>query len=553
MCGIAGYIGTHSPIIILLNILESLEYRGYDSAGFAYIKDNKIQSHKTINRIKSFNKYKNAKITNTPIIGHTRWATNGKVSINNAHPHFDNNNSIALVHNGIIENAQELIKKYNLNCKSDTDSEIIPCLISKFDIKKTVNLLKGYFSFIFIKLNNPDKIYAVRHGLPLIIGKSKHGYSISSDLSSLPQDTDQYYTLKDQSITSIALDNISTTNFDNKILQCNFIPYEKHQTNNKKNTKYNSTLEHEINEQLNILPKLLKRKIEFQLPKKSKILIVGCGSAYNAGLFGKFIIEDILSLPTTIEYSSQLHYLPSTYDLVILISQSGETKDTIDVAKQIQDIPKIGICNVENSYLSTLCDQMIYTESGFERSVAATKSLTSQMLIFIKLALENKTQNITIDNILLKLALTIPLPSIPAKGYILIGHDILYSIAKEGALKLVELTYKMAQSYPANELKHGPLALINKDINIILIGHSSHYTKLLNTANEIKLRDGRLILIVDKKLDLDIEQIIIPSDNIYIFALLATIIIQRLTLNEATRCNNDIDRPRHLAKSVTVN
>ncbi len=597
MCGIVGYVGKKDAVSVIVNGLKNLEYRGYDSAGIALNINNDIVIYKSVGKIINLEKILDKNIHSNLGIGHTRWATHGEVTINNSHPHQVGN--ITLVHNGIIENYEELKKeliKYNYSFNSDTDTEIICAYIDYLyqkdkDIIKVLtkikNIVRGSYA-LGILVKDDNKLYATRKDSPLIVAHSKDGNYIASDVPAILKYTSSYYLLDDYDVAVLDCDNITFYN-DGKIITKKLNTFDFNMETSLKNG-YEHYMLKEINEidtlANNLIHLYLKDKDTLlnkipDLSKYKKIDIVGCGSAYHAGLIGKVLIEEYANIPVDVEVASEYRYKKLFLDkdtLVILISQSGETADTLAslrIAKH-KGCNTLAIVNVAGSSIARESDDVLYINAGCEIAVATTKAYSLQvlMLSFIALAISvrnGQTNDNDFDDILKDY---FKLPSllrkeidrdnldIASKIYnkediFFIGRGIDYALSLEGSLKLKEISYIHSESYPAGELKHGTISLIEKGTPVIaVITDKNIYEKTISNIKEVKSRGAYVILITNNDLDVESnfydEKIVVTSINKLIDSLICIIPMQTLSYHIARLRGCDIDKPRNLAKSVTV-
>ena len=581
MCGIIGYVGKNNALKALINGLKALEYRGYDSVGVAYFLNDKIKIIKDKGRINELEN--NIDINDLPNIGigHTRWATHGVPNKINAHPHSVGN--ITLVHNGIIENYLELkeeLIKHDYNFKSDTDTEVACAYIDYLyknnnDMLKTLheiqNIFIGSYALCILINNDFDNIYITKKGSPLILGINNDEKIIASDISAIISYTKDYIILEDNDIGIINRDNYKIYN-NNKLVNKEILTFDKNIDSISKdgydhfmlkeiyeeNELINNTLNHYFNNNLlSSLPDISKYK---------SIYIVGCGSAYNAGLIGKYYIEKYLDIPVYVELASEFRYKKlfiKENDLVIAISQSGETADTIEAVKiaKERNAKVLGIINTYQSTIARLSDEVIYINAGIEVAVATTKAYSLQVLYLILLALRNS--NIVINNIDKEIN---TIYNYDYKKYIkhlvntehifFIGRGIDYYLSVEGCLKLKEISYIHAESYAAGELKHGTISLIDKGTPVIaIITDNDIAKKTISNIKEVKARGAHVIIVASDNINIDKEiydEIISIPYNKYLLPILSIISIQLLSYYVAKEKKCDIDKPRNLAKSVTV-
>ena len=581
MCGIIGYVGKNNALKALINGLKALEYRGYDSVGVAYFLNDKIKIIKDKGRINELEN--NIDINDLPNIGigHTRWATHGVPNKINAHPH--NVGNITLVHNGIIENYLELkeeLIKHDYKFKSDTDTEVACAYIDYLyknnnDMLKTLheiqNIFIGSYALCILINNDFDNIYITKKGSPLILGINNDEKIIASDISAIISYTKDYIILEDNDIGIINRDNYKIYN-NNKLVNKEILTFDKNIDSISKdgydhfmlkeiyeeNELINNTLNHYFNNNLlSSLPDISKYK---------SIYIVGCGSAYNAGLIGKYYIEKYLDIPVYVELASEFRYKKlfiKENDLVIAISQSGETADTIEAVKiaKERNAKVLGIINTYQSTIARLSDEVIYINAGIEVAVATTKAYSLQVLYLILLALRNS--NIVINNIDKEIN---TIYNYDYKKYIkhlvntehifFIGRGIDYYLSVEGCLKLKEISYIHAESYAAGELKHGTISLIDKDTPVIaIITDNDIAKKTISNIKEVKARGAYVIIVASDNINIDKEiydEIISIPYNKYLLPILSIISMQLLSYYVAKEKKCDIDKPRNLAKSVTV-
>lgn len=581
MCGIIGYVGKNNALKALINGLKALEYRGYDSVGVAYFLNDKIKIIKDKGRINELEN--NIDINDLPNIGigHTRWATHGVPNKINAHPHSVGN--ITLVHNGIIENYLELkeeLIKHDYNFKSDTDTEVACAYIDYLyknnnDMLKTLheiqNIFIGSYALCILINNDFNNIYITKKGSPLILGTNNAEKIIASDISAIISYTKDYIILEDNDIGIINRDNYKIYN-NNKLVNKEILTFDKNIDSISKdgydhfmlkeiyeeNELINNTLNHYFNNNLlSSLPDISKYK---------SIYIVGCGSAYNAGLIGKYYIEKYLDIPVYVELASEFRYKKlfiKENDLVIAISQSGETADTIEAVKiaKERNAKVLGIINTYQSTIARLSDEVIYINAGIEVAVATTKAYSLQVLYLILLALRNS--NIIINNIDKEIN---TIYNYDYKKYIkhlvntehifFIGRGIDYYLSVEGCLKLKEISYIHAESYAAGELKHGTISLIDKGTPVIaIITDNDIAKKTISNIKEVKARGAHVIIVASDNINIDKEiydEIISIPYNKYLLPILSIISMQLLSYYVAKEKKCDIDKPRNLAKSVTV-
>lgn len=597
MCGIIGYIGKNNALKVITDGLKQLEYRGYDSAGIAIKNKNEIKIFKSVGKIKELEKKIDYTIQSDIGIGHTRWATHGSVNITNSHPHKVG--SITLVHNGIIENyeqlKQELIKN-NYQLKSDTDTEIacgyIDYLYQKdkniiTTLNKIKDIFKGSYAFAIL-VDNDNYLYATRKDSPLIIAKGENENYLASDVPAILKYTNQYYLLDNYEIAILEKDNIKILK-DNKEIKKELLTFNYNIETSLKNG-YDHFMLKEINEQDKLVESLIniylqdKKTLLNKMPdfkKYNQIHIVACGSAYHAGLVGKYLIEKYANTKVYVEVASEYRYNKLFFDkktLVIIISQSGETADSLAslrIAKE-NKIDTLAIVNVYGSSIAREASKTLYINAGCEIAVATTKAYTLQLLMLSFIALAMGIQKELIDDSsfedvkkyytklpqLMHNEIKRDLKNIAKNIYkknniFFIGRGIDYALSLEGSLKLKEISYIHSEAYPAGELKHGTISLIEKNTPVIaIVTDENIYEKTISNIKEVASRGAYVILIISKHLDKDgdfyNEKIVIENTDSLINSLTAIIPLQLLAYNIALLKGCDIDKPRNLAKSVTV-
>ncbi len=602
MCGIFGCIEESSKakkiLIKCLNGLKKLEYRGYDSAGIASIENGRILQYKTTGKVHSLDK----NIINTKdlslAIGHTRWATHGAISEKNAHPHTDTSKSLSLVHNGIIENYKELqyeLKQNGIHCISDTDSEVLTQLIAYYfkgnmikALQTALDKIEGSFAIALIHKDFPDTIFASSRDAPLVIGKSKNTIQLSSDVHAFSGKTMKATFLADNEIASITHKEITVYNEEGKKKEKEdsvlHIDPKQHSKGPYPHFMLKEIFEQKINFSKSVDTFLTNDNLHHEIrpileTNTDQILIIACGSSYHAGLIVSSMIEELLSIPTQVRIASELRYQSPALTkntLAIAISQSGETCDTLGAVKNIKNkkLPVFAICNVKGSTLTRIADHTLYIDAGPEISVCSTKAFSAQLtllqLLVLHLTKDNLKKNIILSNLTsVKHALDYLLSHTAkieklAKKYSLyekfffIGRDVMYPTAMEASLKLKEITYLMSIAYPAGEMKHGPIALIDsKLVTIALCGNEKTLGKITSNLIEIKSRNGPILAFCPKG-SKEIEEIaddtfFLPNNLDDFFSpLIYSIALQLFAYFVAIEKKTDIDQPRNLAKSVTV-
>lgn len=588
MCGIVGYAGKTNVIKNIMTGLKSLEYRGYDSSGIAYLdKNNNIKIYKKVGQIKNLDQILNYEDEASLGISHTRWATHGGVTDTNAHPH--NQGKITLVHNGIIENYEELkkeLEKEGYNFKSSTDSEVAAALIDKLykenkDMLKTLVILKdklkGSYAFNIINSDIPNKIYGIRKDVPLIVGVSNHGNMFASDIPAILHVTNKYIVLNNNEIVELEQDNIKYYNSEGKEITKEVKEYAGTIDSISKNG-YDHFMLKEINEEsevvkniLNLYTKNNKIKDIYNIKKYKNIDIVACGSASFAGQIGKYYIEKYANIKTDVYYASEYRYQKNFFTkdtLVILISQSGETADTLAALKLAKEngINTLAIVNRRDSSIAREADSVIYTEAGIEVAVATTKAYLAQVLILLLLAFKdnNKETKLLEDLKLLPNSITKYINEydysnianiLKDKEHIFyLGRGIDYYLSMEGSLKLKEISYIHSEAFQAGELKHGSISLIDKDFGVVsVVTDKTISDKTISNLKEVSARGAKIITITNIKDNNFADYTILVEDYDEILnPLLVIVPMQMLAYNVAKLRDCDIDKPRNLAKSVTV-
>ena len=574
MCGIIGYVGIREAYPILLQGLERLEYRGYDSAGIATSAENSILVKKTVGRVGNLKEqYSSGRCG----IAHTRWATHGKPSDQNAHPFTDAKNQLVVVHNGIIENHLELkeeLRKKGVQFSSETDSEVIVHLLAESysgDLReavlKTVLRLQGTFAFLVLK-HDGEEMVGARNGSPLVVGLGKGENFLASDVSALIEHTKKVVYLHDYEIVQVDKDTISIFDFQGKPVQreVKVIDWDIEQAQKQ---GYKHFMLKEILEQPTVIKNSLPGRLVLPQPL-SRICIVACGTASHAGLVGKYIIEEVAKIQVMNETASEFRYkepLLSSEDIVIAISQSGETADTLAAVRLAKEkkLRTLGIINVMDSTIAREVDAVMYTQAGPEIGVASTKAFTAQLIMLYKLAFQlagKEMDNSFVRKILQAVDLRENIRAVAEKyqhynHFLYIGRNRNFPLALEGALKLKEISYIHAEAYPAGELKHGPIALVSEDMpTVALCPQDEVYEKMLSNIQEIKARNGKVIAIAtagDEKIKTIADEVIyVPKVEALYYPILLAIPLQLFAYYIADKRECDIDKPRNLAKSVTV-
>lgn len=613
MCGIVGYIGTKDAFPILIKGLRRLEYRGYDSAGVALINDDdNLNVYKTKGKVDNLVEFCSDKNTSGTIgIAHTRWATHGEPSSRNAHPHYSSSKNLAIIHNGIIENYADLKEKLQakgVQFVSDTDTEVLVQLIEYIKEHKHLDLLTavqvslyqviGAYAIAVIDKRDPNQIIAARKQSPLVVGIGEDEFFLGSDASPIVEYTDQVVYLEDGNIAQIRRGqdlHVFSILGEEQELKVKTVDIDLGQI---EKGGYPHFMLKEIFEQPECLTNCMRGRVNVeadhvtlsalidyrrQLLNAKRILIVACGTSWHAGLIGKQIIESLCRIPVEVEYASEFRYrnpVVTKDDVVIAISQSGETADTLAAVELAKEKGAFiyGICNAIGSSIPRATNTGTYIHVGPEIGVASTKAFTGQVtvLIMFALALSEAKGTVSRDEYL---KIVKGLSEIPVKirevlqtndkvadlartftyahNFLYLGRGYSYPVALEGALKLKEISYIHAEGYPAAEMKHGPIALIDSDMPVVVIAtHNAMYEKVLSNIQEIKARQGKVIALVSKGDDtiskIADEVIELPDVQECLEPLVATIPLQLLAYHVAVCKGKNVDQPRNLAKSVTV-
>ena len=612
MCGIVGYVGGQQAYPIIVKGLHRLEYRGYDSAGIAITTDKQLNIYKQAGKVSDLEDFvKDKNVKGNIGIGHTRWATHGVPNQLNAHPHKSGDSNLALIHNGIIENYDSLKKaliKRGHVFESETDTEVLVHLIEEIKKNEKVNLFEavrlalneviGAYAILVLDKENNEEIIAARKGSPLVIGIGKGEYFVASDATPIVEYTRNVVYLEDEQIARInkkealeikTISNIKKTPYIDE-LELSLEAIEKE--------GFEHFMLKEIFEQPKCILDTMRGRInaktgeitlggildyEKKILNAERIIIVACGTSWHAGLIGEYLFEDLARIPVEVEYASEFRYrnpIITEKDVVLAISQSGETADTmaaLELAKQ-KGATILGICNVVGSSIPRLTDAGSYTHAGPEIGVASTKAFTTQVVVLTLMALRIAKEKGTLTNTEYRQIIT-ELQLIPQKvekvleldnlikeiaaefkdatNFLYLGRGYNFPVALEGALKLKEISYIHAEGYPAAEMKHGPIALIDEKMPIVVLAtRKGNYEKVVSNIQEVKARGGRLIAIVTEG-DKTVKEIAdycieIPSCFEELMPLLSIIPLQLLSYHIAVMRNCNVDQPRNLAKSVTV-
>jgi len=608
MCGIIGYVGSKEVVPIILEGLKKLEYRGYDSAGIAVFEEGKINRRRVKGKIAELEE----SLNDEPLkghygVGHTRWATHGRPSEENAHPHQDCTGSLVVVHNGIIENYLQLKKKLQQEghaFQTETDTEVIAHLIEKYyensleqAVRQALAELEGDFAIAAVSVKDPEKIVAAKMGPPAVVGIGENEYFVCSDINPLISHTKEIVFLEDGEMVVVEPSGARFSDFSgNEVAKT-----PEHITWNplmieKKGFKH--FMLKEIFEQPQVIRDTLQGRIsldtgkvffdEVGLPSNrmkeiKKVVIIACGTSYHAGLLGKYFMENLAGVPVDVEYASEYRYSDFILDreaLVVVISQSGETADSLAALRAIKEKEELSlaICNVVNSSIAREADGVLYTHAGPEIGVAATKTFSAQMAALALLAihlgqvkekLDQKESRSLIQElqciphkmeIILdraKFIEELAVRFVPFSHFLYLGRWVSFPVALEGALKLKEISYIHAEGYPGGEMKHGPIALIDDLMpTMVVVPKDRVYDKILSNISEVKTRSGYVIAVAfeeDEDIKDKVEDVIpIPSVHPLFTPFLTTLPLQLFAYYIAARRGADVDQPRNLAKSVTV-
>ncbi|MAR84696.1 MAG: glutamine--fructose-6-phosphate transaminase (isomerizing) [Cytophagia bacterium] len=610
MCGIIGYVGPQNAKDIIIKGLKRLEYRGYDSVGLATFEKNKINSIKCAGKVHDLEqKIDTSKFIGTSGIGHTRWATHGEPNSINAHPHVSNDGKIHLIHNGVIENyksLKEFLIGENVKFTSDTDTEVLVQLISyiynnedvSFEeaVKLSLSKAVGAYGIIVMNSENKNELIAARKGSPVVIGINDKEYFISSDTSSIIEHTKNILYLDENEIISIKGDNYKVTNIDNNLIVDKKIEYLDINIEQIEKGNFEHFMLKEIFEQPAAILNAMRGRIDYSnntiklggindyalnILNSDMIYITACGTSWHAALLGSYMLENLIDIPVKVEYASEFRYRKTTVtpnSTVIAISQSGETADTLAAIAKAKYIGArtLGVVNVVGSSIAREADCGVYIHAGPEIGVASTKAFTSQVvtlnLISLFLSQTKGVNQLKINKLISEMS------SIPdkieailsfsdeikeiakyykdANNFLYLGRGFQFPVALEGALKLKEISYIHAEGYPAAEMKHGPIALIDNKMPVVFIVSKKGYSKILSNIEEVKARGGKIIIVTsvddDELNDYSDHIIKVPHTHKFLSPILKTIPLQLLSYHIAVLKDCNVDQPRNLAKSVTV-
>jgi len=611
MCGIVGYLGHRPAAPLLIQGLKRLEYRGYDSAGLAVFESQGIQIIKRSGKVKTLEAaLGNGALTGTVGMAHTRWATHGEPNDINAHPHIDANGETALIHNGIIENHAVLksqLEDKGIHFRTETDSEVLVHLISSLyqtgtlefseAVRKALQLVIGAYGLVTMHASNPRQLVAARLGSPLVLGIGDDEFFLGSDASPIVDYTRNVIYLDEGEMVTISPEGYKIKKISNNRSVTPTVTELNWSVEQIEKGNFPHFMLKEIHDQEQTIMDTMRGRLDLKngtahlggindclsrIEHANRFYITACGTSWHAGLIGKYLLEEYAGIPVHVEYASEFRYRRTVIDsktVVIAISQSGETADTLAAIRKAKDqgALTLGICNVVGSTIARETHCGIYTHAGPEIGVASTKAFTAQVTVLSMIALMlGRRNNLSLAegrriahqmNSLGEMTRTILETSAPikqvarenalAEHFLYLGRGLNFPVALEGALKLKEISYVHAEGYPAAEMKHGPIALIDIKMPVVFIApHDSTYEKILSNIQEVKSRKGRTIILTDKRTP-DLEKLAdyiieIPTTHKHIFPIVAAIPLQLLAYHLAVIRGCDVDQPRNLAKSVTV-
>ena len=611
MCGIVGYIGNKDAVPILVEGLKRLEYRGYDSAGIATVDEGDNKVVKCEGKVRDLEKLLDESTLRGSVgIGHTRWATHGVPNNINAHPHSDGSGKISLIHNGIIENynaLREALEREGVEFQTDTDTEVLVQLIGKIyssdsltfaeAVKAALQDIIGTYGIATICSDEPDTLVGARLGSPLVLGLGDGEQFLASDASPIIPHTRNVVYLDDGDLVEINKSNYEVRRIgDNKPVN-KVIERIEYNLEEIEKGGFPHFMLKEIHDQVHTITDTMRGRLSLEtgtahlggiadyLPRienASRIYITACGSSWHAGLIGKNLLEEFAQIPVHVDYASEFRYREPIIDsdtVIIAISQSGETADTLAAIRKAKDLGAlaVGICNVVGSTISRETDCGIYTHAGPEIGVASTKAFTAQVTVLFMLALHLGRNNgmskgecgrlakalsemgEQVDNVLSQSdhILSVAEETLEAENFLYLGRGLNFPVALEGALKLKEISYIHAEGYPAAEMKHGPIALIDEKMPVVFLApHDKTFEKVLSNIQEVKARNGKVITVTDRKTS-ELEKlsdhiIEVPSSHPRTFSIVSSVPLQLLAYHLAVLRGCDVDQPRNLAKSVTV-
>ncbi|MDP1675833.1 MAG: glutamine--fructose-6-phosphate transaminase (isomerizing) [Bacteroidota bacterium] len=610
MCGIIGYIGNNNALPMLIDGLKRLEYRGYDSSGIAILRDGEIHLQKKVGKVSELEKAAPLKdYTGSIGIGHTRWATHGEPSDVNAHPHMSNDGTIAMIHNGIIENYHTIktkLEKLGYKFKSATDTEALVHLIQEMkkvsgDLETAVRLalrqVDGTYGIAVVSSQEPDKIIVARKGSPLIIGVGENEHYVASDAAAIIPYTRQVVYMEDGEIAVLTKNTFETKTIDNveKIKQIHEVTFDIEEI---EKGGYDHFMLKEIMEQPETLRNAMRGRVLLNegnaklsglndvtllLENAQRIIITACGTSWHAGLVGEYMLEQYAKVSVEVEYASEFRYrnpIIKPTDVLFLISQSGETADTLAALREAKKkgASVLGICNVVGSTIARESQGGVYIHAGPEIGVASTKAFSSQLVVLslVTLLIAHQRESVSHDVLMTMCKELLDLPSKVEKilkdtsqiekiaeefktsnNFLYLGRGYNFPVALEGALKLKEISYIHAEGYPAAEMKHGPIALIDENMPVVVIAtKDSTYEKIISNIQEVKARKGKVIAIAndgDDHIDTLADYVIkVPHTLDMLSPILNVIPLQLLSYFIAVKRGCNVDQPRNLAKSVTV-
>ena len=609
MCGIVGYIGNKNCVPIIIEGLKRLEYRGYDSAGIATINSHATNVAKCEGKVSALESLLNENDLSASLgIGHTRWATHGVPNEVNAHPHFNSEKDLFMIHNGIIENYQVLktkLKKLGYKFISETDTEVLVQLIDSFlkkglslfeSVRYALNEVQGAYGIAVISKKEPNKIIAARKGSPLVIGIGENENFVASDVNALIQHTKRVVYLDDNEICEVTKDNFYVKSISDESIKKE-IEDVTLELDELSKGGYPHFMLKEIMEQSESITNSMRGRLLFKegsiklgglqgfedrIAKSKRIIISACGTSWHAALVGEYMLEQFAQIPVEVEYASEFRYRsPIIYpdDTILFISQSGETADTLAAMKEAKrkGALVLGICNVVGSSIARESEAGVYIHAGPEIGVASTKAFTSQLMVLAQITVliaRKKNMSFVDGKQVLKELQSLPdkikkileLNSqiekiaehfVNAKNFLYLGRGYNFPVALEGALKLKEISYIHAEGYPAAEMKHGPIALIDENMPTVFIApHDSIYEKVISNIQEVRARSGKIIAIATEK-DKEIDNLVdfcikVPKTIEMLMPILTVIPLQLLAYHIAVKKGLNVDQPRNLAKSVTV-
>ena len=611
MCGIVGYIGNKDAVPILVEGLKRLEYRGYDSAGIATVDEGDNKVVKCEGKVRDLEKLLDESTLRGSVgIGHTRWATHGVPNNINAHPHSDGSGKISLIHNGIIENysaLREALEREAVEFQTDTDTEVLVQLIGKIyssdsltfaeSVKVALQDTIGTYGIATICSDEPDTLVGARLGSPLVLGLGDGEQFLASDASPIIPHTRNVVYLDDGDLVEINKSNYEVRRIgDNKPVN-KVIERIEYNLEEIEKGGFPHFMLKEIHDQVHTITDTMRGRLSLEtgtahlggiadyLPRienASRIYITACGSSWHAGLIGKNLLEEFAQIPVHVDYASEFRYREPIIDsdtVIIAISQSGETADTLAAIRKAKDLGAlaVGICNVVGSTISRETDCGIYTHAGPEIGVASTKAFTAQVTVLFMLALHlGRKKGMSkgecgrlakalsemgeqVDNVLSQSdhILSVAEETLEAENFLYLGRGLNFPVALEGALKLKEISYIHAEGYPAAEMKHGPIALIDEKMPVVFLApHDKTFDKVLSNIQEVKARNGKVITVTDRKTS-ELEKlsdhiIEVPSSHPRTFSIVSSVPLQLLAYHLAVLRGCDVDQPRNLAKSVTV-